>query len=86
MYTAPAGRSPSPTGKVAGPKALTDEGPHPNNETSHIEWEILPFNVACFLTFRLFPLIRPGLRPVHLPRRGRLPPAGDFLVQSVLDL
>ena len=22
------------------------------------------------------PLIRPGLRPVHLPRRGRLPPAG----------
>ena len=23
------------------------------------------------------PLIRPGLRPVHLPRRGRLPPAGD---------
>ena len=27
-----------------------------------------------FLTFRLFPLIRPGLRPVHLPRGGRLPP------------
>ena len=24
----------------------------------------------------LFSLIRPGLRPVHLPRRGRLPPAG----------
>ena len=24
----------------------------------------------------LLPLIRPGLRPVHLPRRGRLPPAG----------
>ena len=23
------------------------------------------------------PLIRPGLRPVHLKRRGRLPPAGD---------
>jgi len=23
------------------------------------------------------PLIRPGLRPVHLPRRGRLPPAGE---------
>ena len=22
------------------------------------------------------PLIRPGLRPVHLPRRGRLPPEG----------
>ena len=24
----------------------------------------------------LFPLIRPGLRPVHLPRRGRRPPGG----------
>ena len=23
------------------------------------------------------PLIRPGLRPVHLPRWGRLPPAGE---------
>ena len=31
-----------------------------------------------FLTFRLISLIRPGLRPVHLPRRGRLPPAGAF--------
>ena len=30
-----------------------------------------------FFTFRLFPLIRPGLRPVHLPRGGRLPPAGE---------
>ena len=29
-----------------------------------------------FLTFRFFLLIRPGLRPVHLPRGGRLPPAG----------
>ena len=35
---------------------------------------------------RVRPLIRPGLRPVHLPRRGRLPPAGDSLFQSVLDL
>ena len=26
---------------------------------------------------RVWPLIRPGLRPVHLPRRGRLPPAGE---------
>ena len=25
---------------------------------------------------RLFPLIRPGLCPVHLPRRGRRPPGG----------
>ena len=32
-----------------------------------------------FLTFRLFPLIRPGLRPVHLPRRGRRPPGGGSL-------
>ena len=70
---------------------MTDEGPHPNNETGHIEWEILPFNVACFLAFRLFPLIRPGLRPVHLPRRGRLPPggegflpAGDFTAPAVV--
>ena len=31
-------------------------------------------------TFRLFPLIRPGLRPVHLPRWGRLPPAGKASV------
>ena len=30
-----------------------------------------------FFTFRLFSLIRPGLRPVHLKRRGRLPPAGE---------
>ena len=29
-------------------------------------------------TFRLFPLIRPGLRPVHLPRGGRRPPGGGF--------
>ena len=26
---------------------------------------------------RVWPLIRPGLRPVHLKRRGRLPPAGE---------
>ena len=26
---------------------------------------------------RLYPLIRHGLCPCHLPRRGRLPPAGD---------
>ena len=26
---------------------------------------------------RVWPLIRPVLRPVHLPRRGRLPPAGE---------
>ena len=31
-----------------------------------------------FFTFRLFSLIRPGLRPVHLPRGGRLPPAGGL--------
>ena len=30
-------------------------------------------------TFRLFSLIRPGLRPVHLPRRGRLPPGGGCI-------
>ena len=35
-----------------------------------------------FFTFRLFPLIRPGLRPVHLPRRGRLPPGGGNLPLS----
>ena len=35
---------------------------------------------------RVWPLIRPGLRPVHLKRRGRLPPAGGSLFQSVLDL
>ena len=28
----PAGRSPSPTGKVAGPKALTDEGKQPKSQ------------------------------------------------------
>ena len=35
-----------------------------------------------FFTFRLLSLIRPGLRPVHLPRRGRLPPGGGFYTLS----
>ena len=35
-----------------------------------------------FFTFRLFSLIRPGLRPVHLPRGGRLPPGGGPLTFS----
>ena len=32
------------------------------------------------------PLIRPGLRPVHLPRRGRLPPAGDYRLLVMLPI
>ena len=51
-------------------------GRTPNNETGHIEWENTSVQRGLFFTFRLFPLIRPGLRPVHLPRRGRRPPAG----------
>ena len=39
--------------------------------------EIASIQCGLFFTFRLFSLIRPGLRPVHLPRRGRLPPAGE---------
>ena len=39
--------------------------------------EIASVQWGLFFTFRLFSLIRPGLRPVHLPRRGRLPPAGE---------
>ena len=52
-------------------------GRTPNNETGHIEWENTSVQRGLLFTFRLFPLIRPGLRPVHLPRRGRRPPAGD---------
>ena len=40
--------------------------------------EIASVQWGLFFTFRLFSLIRPGLRPVHLPRRGRLPPGGGF--------
>ncbi len=40
-------------------------------ENASVQWGL-------FFTFRLFSLIRPGLRPVHLPRRGRLPPAGGL--------
>ena len=54
-------------------------GRTPNNETGHIEWENTSVQRGLFFTFRLFPLIRPGLRPVHLPRRGRRPPGGGFI-------
>ena len=33
-----------------------------------------------FFTFRLFSLIRQGLWPCHLPRRGRLPPGGGAFI------
>ena len=52
-------------------------GPHPNNETGHIEWETLPFNVACFSLFGWFPSSGPGCARSTFPvgegclRRGR---------------
>ena len=76
----PRRRKPSPTGKVAGPKALTDEGPHPNNETGHVEWKTPPFNVACFSLFGCFPSSVPGCARSTFPvgegdlRRGALYP------------
>ena len=81
----PRRRKPSPTLKVAGPQALTDEGqqanrtkPTPSNrETFLFRFKIkLCHSSKNFKTVRLFPLIRPGLCPVHLPRRGRRPPGG----------
>ena len=81
----PRRRKPSPTLKVAGPQALTDEGqqanrtkPTPSNrETFLFRFKIkLCHSSKSFKTVRLFPLIRPGLCPVHLPRRGRRPPGG----------
>ena len=47
--------------------------------------EIASVQWGLFFTFRLFSLIRPGLRPVHLPRRGRLPPAGEHSSGPVLN-
>ena len=35
-------------------------GPHPNNETGHIGWRLLPFNGACFSLFGCFPSSGPG--------------------------
>ena len=81
----PRRRKPSPTLKVAGPQALTDEGqqanrtkPTPSNrDTFLFRFKIkLCHSSKSFKTVRLFPLIRPGLCPVHLPRRGRRPPGG----------
>ena len=46
---------------------MTDEGPHPNNKTGHIEWEILPFNVACFKLFGCFPSSGPGCARATFP-------------------
>ena len=74
----PRRRKPSPTGKVAGPKALTDEGPHPKNETSHIEWRTLPFNVACFSLFGCFPSSGPGCARSTFPVGEGCLPAGAF--------
>ncbi len=82
----PRRRSPSPTGKVAGPKALTDEGPHPNNETGPIEWKTLPFNVACFSLFGRFPSSGPGCARSTFPGGEGFLPAGEKFFYIILNV
>ena len=64
---------------------MTDEGPHPNDRTGHVEWETLPFNVAWFSLFGCFPSSVPGCaRSTLSVGEGDLPagditaPAGDL--------
>ena len=112
----PRRRSPSPTLKVAGPMALTDEGKPPSPgrgwqgealtgvgrwrvglgtacqsseieslvrtaQATHLSSGILaaptgfPIHLGPVLWEGWVPLIRPGLRPVRLKRRGRRPHA-----------
>ena len=53
-------------------------GPHPNNETGHIGWRLLPFNGACFSLFGCFPSSGPGCARSTFPvgegflRRGSI--------------
>ena len=56
---------------------MTDEGPHPNNETGPIEWKTLPFNVACFSLFGCFPSSGPGCARSTFPVGEGFLPAGE---------
>ena len=53
-------------------------GRTPNNETGHIEWETLPFNVACFSLFGCFPSSVPGCARSTFPVGEGDLPAGAF--------
>ena len=68
-----------PSGEGGTPQGVTDEGPHPNNETGHIEWETLPFNVACFSLFGCFPSSVPGYARSTFPAGEGDLPAGAFI-------
>ena len=74
----PRRRKPSPPGKVAGPKALTDEGPYPNNKKGYVKWKTHPFNVACVSLFGCFPSSGPGCARSTFPVGEGVLPAGDF--------
>ena len=63
--TFPWGKVPPQRRKRGGTGLILGPAPHPSG-----------LRPATLSQERVFPLIRPGLRPVHLPRRGRLPPAG----------
>ena len=52
-------------------------GPHPNNETGHIGWRLLPFNGACFSLFGCFPSSGPGCA------RSTFPVGEGFLRRGV---
>ena len=56
---------------------MTDEGPHPSNETGHVEWKTLPFNVACFSLFGCFPSSGPGCARSTFPVGEGDLPAGE---------
>ena len=62
--TFPWGKVPPQRRKRGGTGLILGPAPHPSG-----------LRPATLSQERVFPLIRPGLRPVHLPRGGRLPPA-----------
>ena len=57
---------------------MSDEGPHQSNETGHVEWKTLPFNVACFSLFGCFPSSGPGCARSTFPGGEGDLPAGVF--------
>ena len=63
--TFPWGKVPPQRRKRGGTKSVLRPAPHPSG-----------LRPATLSQERVFPLIRPGLRPVHLPRRGRRSPSG----------
>ena len=63
---------------------MTDEGPHPNDRTGHVEWETRPFNVAWFSLFGCFPSSVPGCARSTFPVGEGDLPAGDFTAPAVV--